>query len=1016
MKLSKNKIKQLLKVKNQSQKRIKKNKNLHVRNKSAKAKKPLNLRHKTLRNIHSKLMKGGGAKGSRLRESDIEPVINEPVQQDFTYYKAKFLEDKGIIDKKFKKDFTSFIDKVNNLEVQFYPELFKKGTLNTLKSIMQDKKHKRPLQEDKTFINAFIKEHFDIVNINDLQKLGSNVNKDLKDVITLFNKFILDVSKLQTLTPPNSEYIEKKKRMVELLQRLDLSNYIFILKTIAFLYNKVKSNIDYLNSARSKDILTIIILVKKIRDASVIKLLERYLKDIDVGDASKEQLNEELEDLVNAEGDVEGDVEEGDVEEGQGELEEGELEEELGEGILGELEQNADENADENAEQNIQQDVLDILREIDEEDNAPVLQQEQGAVLQEQGAVLQEQGPVLQQEQAPVLQQEQGIQPVLQEQAPVLQEQAPLVEEGNVDVLQAPVVQNAPVVDEQEEDELEWDDTSDFQAQEREVINNLAEKLATLNNDMQELDTKKREVEQELDMYKQMGESAYNTAKGQVTTIGEMQDKINTLEKQREGLERQEEMLSKDLADRERLLDESIEKHALEKTQLEEKNTTQQEQIKELEDAIIDLMQSDMKVNMSPEQLEELEKSKQTITDLQEELQFTNDALKQRDIIFEENEKAQEVIKSLQETIASLETNPKMTQAQFDELNGLQNKVKKLEGELMITKEDLEDEEERRTKEKTQLEEKINDLEDAIRDLMESDMKVNMSPEQLEELEKSKQTISELQEELQFTNDQLGKRDIIYEENVKAQKVITSLQETIASLETNPKMTETQANELNALKNRVKVLEDELMITKEELGDEEENRLTEKTQAAEHIEKQQDVIKKLQETITSLESNSNMTEQQLNDINDLREKITSLNEELTYVNSELKDRDEKLDEYESRGQVTQGEKDEKDEKGIQGKTMPVNVVQSNVEPTTETTRGLQEFVVRIKYPVPGSAEHVINVIGDSGTSTEANIMNISNELNAPAREEPPPPYTATGGSKNKRRNIGLFTADEFIRF
>ena len=83
MKLSKNKIKQLLKVKNQSQKRMKINKNrkLHVKNKSARVKKALNLRHKTLKNIHSKLMNGGGAKGSRLRESDIEPVINEPVQQ-----------------------------------------------------------------------------------------------------------------------------------------------------------------------------------------------------------------------------------------------------------------------------------------------------------------------------------------------------------------------------------------------------------------------------------------------------------------------------------------------------------------------------------------------------------------------------------------------------------------------------------------------------------------------------------------------------------------------------------------------------------------------------------------------------------------------------------------------------------------------------------------------------------------------------------------------------------------------
>jgi septal ring factor EnvC (AmiA/AmiB activator) len=231
-------------------------------------------------------------------------------------------------------------------------------------------------------------------------------------------------------------------------------------------------------------------------------------------------------------------------------------------------------------------------------------------------------------------------------------------------------------------------------------------------------------------------------------------------------------------------------------------------------------------------------------------------------------------------------------------------------------------------------------------------------------------------------------------------------------------MTEAQANELNALKNKVKELEDNLMITKEELGDEEENRLTEKTQAAEHIEKQQDVIKTLQETITSLESNSNMTEQQLKDIDDLREKTKALERELEFVNSELENRDKIIDTYESRGQVTQveeGDKGKQDKTSDQDKSMPVNVVQSNVEPTAETTRGLQEFVVRIKYPVSGSAEHVIDVIGDSGTSTEANIMNISNEINSPDNQ-PPPPYTPGGGSKNKRRNIGLFTADEFIRF
>ena len=59
--------------------------------------------------------------------------------------------------------------------------------------------------------------------------------------------------------------------------------------------------------------------------------------------------------------------------------------------------------------------------------------------------------------------------------------------------------------------------------------------------------------------------------------------------------------------------------------------------------------------------------------------------------------------------------------------------------------------------------------------------------------------------------------------------------------------------------------------------------------------------------------------------------------------------------------------------------------------------GIQEYLVRIKYPVPGSNEHVMNVVGDSGTSTEGNIMNIieENKTNNPSSSY------SKGGSNRK---------------
>ena len=56
--------------------------------------------------------------------------------------------------------------------------------------------------------------------------------------------------------------------------------------------------------------------------------------------------------------------------------------------------------------------------------------------------------------------------------------------------------------------------------------------------------------------------------------------------------------------------------------------------------------------------------------------------------------------------------------------------------------------------------------------------------------------------------------------------------------------------------------------------------------------------------------------------------------------------------------------------------------------------------MRILYPVAGSNEQVIDVLGDGGTTTEANAMNLQRELQAP---DDPPPYSATGGRQRKNK-------------
>ena len=98
MKLSKNKIKQLLKVKNQSRKRLqnknnKNNKKNFKRVRTARLKKHMNLRHKTLRR-----RRGGGPKGSKmLAESDFNEAEQYIPEEQFDTIKQRFLQERDAI-------------------------------------------------------------------------------------------------------------------------------------------------------------------------------------------------------------------------------------------------------------------------------------------------------------------------------------------------------------------------------------------------------------------------------------------------------------------------------------------------------------------------------------------------------------------------------------------------------------------------------------------------------------------------------------------------------------------------------------------------------------------------------------------------------------------------------------------------------------------------------------------------------------------------------------------------------
>ena len=223
-----------------------------------------------------------------------------------------------------------------------------------------------------------------------------------------------------------------------------------------------------------------------------------------------------------------------------------------------------------------------------------------------------------------------------------------------------------------------------------------------------------------------------------------MQENISKLELQKDNLQKEEQILSAELSDRERLLNESIKLHAKETQQLQTQITTQEQNINDLKDIIQDLMQSSLKDSVSTEQMAELERSRATITDLESELQFTNDALAIRDKLLAEGDKTQDIIQNLQATISTLETTPNMTKEQFDKLTELQNKIRVLETNLNISARNLEGEEKQRLEEGEQAEKHIETQQEIIKKLLETisilEKNPTMTPEQLKEIDSLRNT------------------------------------------------------------------------------------------------------------------------------------------------------------------------------------------------------------------------------------------------------------------------------------
>ena len=531
--------------------------------------------------------------------------------------------------------------------------------------------------------------------------------------------------------------------------------------------------------------------------------------------------------------------------------------------------------------------------------------------------------------------------------------------------------------------------------------------MALLSNKLEELEQRETALKEDLEIYKNMGEAGRAGAVEQAETVAKLQTNIATIEQEKEDLKREIEAKEQQREAEVQQLGAEVQQRE-EELRLREEELRLQEEGNAVNDALIlnqrNLIQTltntiqelrESNITTTAEQTEELNRSREAITGLEERLQLAINVLASTQEKINEfknrDERAQDIIKNLQDTIALLEQDASMTPENIEEINKLKTNITFLEQKIERQDADIKgidniSEEIIRNQDRD-----INQLKTIIQELMLSPIATNASAS----LTRSNENINQLQEDIRgAVNEFADGYQILDDITEEGQEITNNVQDTIASIEKNPKMTKEQFEELNGYKNKIKALEQKL---EEAVADVEEKANT-------HLEEQQEIIKTLQDTISSLESNPTMTEEQFEDFNKLKNNIKLLEERLKTANEDIEYKEGIIEQLE---QGTGPNKGESENTGPNAgpdtgpNAMPDTGPNSgpNVEQTTQK-RGLQEFIVRIKYPVPGSDEQVIDVIGDSGTSTESNIMNISNDIN----EEFPPAYTKyAGGSKKTKR-------------
>ena len=293
MKLSKNKIKQLLKVKNQSQKRLhKKNGIKNRRVKTARRKKHTNLRNKTLRRRERTIV-GGGAQASKGQY--IEPQSD--IKQDFTYYKAKLLEEKPDMDSELKTNFTNYITVLNDIILPLMDDNY----IERLK-LISNRELATPSEDDTQFINNYIKDKIIIRDANVIQTIDTLSNAildDLNGILELLNQFVANIPRDEI--EANKQFYDQQTNLLDKIEELinahkpyfNLINIIIetYKHTITSIINEENQSIKF----KSQELISLIqTITRYFNDIDKIRLLfEDYLLEAEFVNEQEEEEEEE---------------------------------------------------------------------------------------------------------------------------------------------------------------------------------------------------------------------------------------------------------------------------------------------------------------------------------------------------------------------------------------------------------------------------------------------------------------------------------------------------------------------------------------------------------------------------------------------------------------------------------------------------------------------------------------------------------------------------------------------------